>query len=97
MQSIVNHLNAVIEDRMPVPLKPGPARLALQAIETQKLCVTALRTLLIPGMSVESKLAAVKHAQDLIELLDKEVARIEASAVASRKMPEPPADASDLA
>lgn len=92
MQSVINHLNSVIEDRMPVSIKPGPARLALQAIETQRLALGALRTLLdhIPANALVDATSqeAAAHGKRLIALLDAEVQRITSTEVMTPQMVE---------
>lgn len=71
MKTVIAHLNAVVEDRMPTALKPEAARQALFAIETTEMAVTALRLVLdhLPSKGHHPQLAeAVAHGRRYLDL-----------------------------
>jgi hypothetical protein len=78
MNTVIAHLNAVIEDRMPTALKAEPCRKALFAIETQQLAVNALRIVVkemshLTGLKPEP-IEAYHHACRYLALYDKQMA-----------------------
>lgn len=73
MKTVIAHLNAVIEGRMPTGLKPEACRKALWAIESQELAVNALR-IWCGAKTEEGAAEAYQHAMRYLALHDKQMA-----------------------